>query len=346
MHRLLWMLPVLLAVPVVGLLYQWIGGLSDKRRFIGLGTLVDIGGGQRMYVAQKGSGGPTVIFESGIAATSQNWAGLQAAVSEFAGAVSYDRGGLGWSSECATERTPSNIVRELHVLLDVAGIPPPYVLVGHSFGGLVARRFATQYPDEVVGVVLLDAMRTEDWPPVNSAQAAMLERGIKLTGMAIPIARFGLARLAITSLLCRSGWVSRACSRAAGVGGQHVLDRVTCEVGKMPREVWPIVAAHWSAPKFYRGLRAHLVGVAPSVIEMQDAESIEGVPVLVVTAGTAEPLGVEALRRVGSSARQIVAEKSGHWVHLDEQDLVLEEIRRMVEGMRSESSEVVELVEC
>jgi pimeloyl-ACP methyl ester carboxylesterase len=343
MHRLLWLFLPLLALPVVGVLYQRLGALKDKRRYLGLGTLIDLGEGRRMYLSQMGTGGPTVVFESGIAATSQNWMHLQQSVSSFARTAAYDRIGLGWSSESASERTPSNIVRELRLMLSRAGIPPPYVLVGHSFGGLVVRRFATEHPGEVVGVVLVDAMRTEDWPPVNPAQSPMLERTLRLTGIAVPIARFGLARLAITSLLCRSGRASSFFSRAAGSGGRYVLDRVTCEIGKMPREVWPIVAAHWSTPKFYRGLAAHVRALPASVREMHDAPPIEGIPVLLLTPATAEPLSSGALRRIGPTTRQVIAEKSGHWVHLDEPDLVLEAVRRVVEEARAPMLEEVEM---
>ena len=98
MVRMLWLLllfPVLLAL---GALYQWAGALKDRKRFLGLGTIFDIGEGRRLYMSQMGTGGPSVIFESGIAATSQNWAQMQEAVSHFAHTVAYDRGGLGWSS--------------------------------------------------------------------------------------------------------------------------------------------------------------------------------------------------------------------------------------------------------
>jgi pimeloyl-ACP methyl ester carboxylesterase len=204
------------------------------------------------------------------------------------------------------------------------------VLVGHSFGGLVVRRYAAMYPDEVDGVVLVDPMRTEEWPPVNESQRALLERGIRMAGYGIPVARFGLARLATTSLLCRSGRASRAFSRAAGNGGIHVMQRITCEVGKMPRAVWPIVAAHWASPKYYRGLAAHLEAVPASVVEMQTAEAIGGMPVVLLTPASAEPLSIERLQRIGPEVRQVIAEKSGHWVHLDEPELVLETIRSMV----------------
>jgi pimeloyl-ACP methyl ester carboxylesterase len=334
MVRLLWLLLAIPVLPAVGMLYQWIGALSDRRRYLGLGKLVDLGGGRRVYVSDMGrenQSGPTVVFESGIAATSQNWLRVQESVANYARAVSYDRGGLGWSSASASERTPSNIARELREMLQQADIPGPYVLVGHSFGGLVVRRYAALYPDEVAGLILVDSMRTEDWPPVNEAQRKMLDRGARLAKYAIPAAQFGLARLATTSLLCRSGKASRMFSRAAGQGGLHVMDRITCEVGKMPREVWPIVAAHWSSPKFYRGLAAHLQAVPKTVVEMHAAEAIVGVPVVLLTPGTAEPLCSEGLQCIGPEARQVIAERSGHWLHLDEPKLVIDTIRDMVE---------------
>jgi pimeloyl-ACP methyl ester carboxylesterase len=272
-----------------------------------------------------------VVFESGIAATSQNWLRVQESVAGYTRAVSYDRGGLGWSSASASERTPSNIARELQVMLQLAAIPGPYVLVGHSFGGLVVRRFAVLYPGEVSGVVLVDPMRIEEWPPLNERQRSLMDRGVRMAGFGILVARFGLARLATTSLLCRSGKASRAFSRAAGNGGLHVMERITCEVGKMPREVWPIVASHWASPKYYRGLQAHLSAIPATVAEMDRAESVEGVPVVLLTPGTAEPLCEDKLRRIGSEVRQVIAERSGHWIHLDEPELVLEMIRGMVE---------------
>lgn len=334
MARLLWLLLAISILPAFGMLYQWTGSLNDRRRYLGLGKLVELGAGRRIYVSEMGrdhASGPTVVFESGIAATSQNWLRVQESVAGFARAVSYDRGGLGWSSASASERTPSNIARELSEMLQRAGIPGPYVLVGHSFGGLVVRRYAAMYPGEVAGVILVDSMRAEEWPPVNEAQRGMLDRGVKLAEYAIPVARFGLARLATTSLLCRSGKASRMFSRAAGQGGLHVMDRITCEVGKMPREVWPIVAAHWSSPKFYRGLADHLEAVPKTVAEMHTAESVDGVPVVLLTPGTAVPLCGDRLRRIGLDARQVIAERSGHWLHLDEPELVVETIRSMVE---------------
>jgi pimeloyl-ACP methyl ester carboxylesterase len=336
--RLLGLLLLVPALPAAGLLYQWIGALNDRRRFLGLGRLVDLGDGRRIYVSEMGhaiESGPTVVFESGIAATSQNWLSVQTSVAAYTRAVSYDRGGLGWSSPHTSERTPGNIASELRETLQQAGIPGPYVLVGHSFGGLVVRSFAMQYPDEVLGVVLVDPMRPEEWPPVNEAQRAHVERGKRFAGYGVLVARFGLARLAITSLLCRSGTMSRAFFRTAGNSGQHVMERIVCEVGKMPPEVRPVVAAHWSNPKYYRGLVAHLDALPATVTEMHGANPLQGVPVVLLTPANAEPLCAERLRRISPGARQVIAEQSGHWVHLDEPELVLDTIRAMVEQTRS-----------
>ena len=80
----------------------------------------------------------------------------------------------------------------------------------------------------------------------------------------------------------------RPCGRRNRTGGRHVLGRITSEVGKMPREVWPIVAAHWSRPGFYAGMRSHIASIPDTVMEMQDADPIREIPVPVLTPGEIE----------------------------------------------------------
>jgi pimeloyl-ACP methyl ester carboxylesterase len=327
---LLFVIPGLAAVMVAaGFLYQCVGSRRDRRRFTGEGRWIDIGGRRKLYLLERGSSGPTVLFEAGIAATNLNWFHIQREVSEFASTASYDRSGLGWSSKCRTARTPANIALELHQLLYKAGIKPPYILVGHSFGGLVMRRFALDYPDEVASVVLVDPMRCEEWPPMNPGKQAEIDRGKKLSRFAIPIAHIGLARLAVTSLFCRSGRVAEQLAGAAGDGGKHVLARIKNEVGKMPQEVWPVVAAHWSRPGYYAGMRSHVAAVPDTVREMKDAGPIRDIPVLVLTPGKSTPLSEEHLCRIGNSVKQVIAAKSAHWIHLDQPELVIDSIRRM-----------------
>jgi pimeloyl-ACP methyl ester carboxylesterase len=316
-----------------GCVYQWLGERSDRRRYAGAGRSIDIGGGRKLYVVEKGCGdGPTVLFEAGIAATNLNWFHIQETVSRFAGTASYDRSGLGWSGPCRTARTPANIAAELHEMLERANIEPPYVLVGHSFGGLVVWRFALMYPSEVASVVMVDPMRCDEWPPMNPGKQAQVDRGKRLSTYAIPIARIGLARLAVTSFFCRTGLLSRSLAGATGAGGRHVLARVTHEVTKMPREVWPMVASHWSRPAFYAGMRSHVAAVSDTVREMRDAEPIREIPVLVLTPGQSTPLSDECLRRIGDNVQQVIAPASAHWIHLDQPDLVIDAIREQVQA--------------
>ena len=318
------------AILAAGFLYQCLGTRRDRLRYTSPGHWVEIGRGQKLYVVEKGSGGPAVLFEAGIAATNLNWHHIQEKVSCFTATASYDRSGLGWSSPCRSQRTPGNISTELHTMLEMAGIKPPYILVGHSFGGLVMRRYAAIYPEDVAGVVLVDPMRCEEWPPLKPEKQSMIERVKRLSGYAIPIAHFGLARLAVTSLLCRSGRLSGHLADAGGVGGRHVLKRVTEEVGKMPREVWPVVAAHWSRPGYYAGMQRHVAAVPDTVREMQHADPILDIPVVVLTPGKSTPLSNQCLRKIGNNVRQVIAVESAHWIHLDEPELVIDSIREMV----------------
>jgi pimeloyl-ACP methyl ester carboxylesterase len=324
------------ALIAAGFLYQVIGAKRDRTRFAACGRCVEIGSGHKLYILEKGAGGPTVLFEAGIAATNLNWFHIQEIVARFTHTVSYDRGGLGWSSPSSTARTPINCAAELHDLLLRADIKPPYILVGHSFGGLVMRRYALSYPEDVAGLVLVDPMRCEEWPPMDPGKQSQIDRGKRLSRVAVPIARFGLARLAVTSLLCRSGRISGQLAGAAGKGGRHVLDRVTEEVGKMPREIWPVVAAHWSRPGYYVGMRNHVKAVPDTVREMRDAEPIHDIPVLLLTPGKSTPLSDELVNRIGDNVHQVIAQESAHWIHLDEPDLVIDSIRDMVAAVAAE----------
>ena len=221
--------------------------------------------------------------------------------------------------------------------MQCAQIKPPYILVGHSFGGLVMRRFAVLYPEDVAGVVLVDPMRCEEWPPLNPARQPAVDLGRRLTRFAILLARFGIIRLAVTSLFRRTGQLSGQLAGTVGIGGRHVLERIKGEVGKMPKEVWPIVAAHWSRPSYYTGMRNHLVAVPDTVREMQDAEPIHDIPVVVLTPGISTPLSDQQLSRIGDNVEQVIAPASAHWIHLDEPDLVIDSIREIVAAATPET---------
>jgi pimeloyl-ACP methyl ester carboxylesterase len=337
MQIALWILSITVALVLAGFVYQCIGSHRDRLRYAGAGRWVKIEQGSRLYLLEQGSGGPTVIFEAGIGATNLNWRHIQKTVSRFTGTASYDRSGLGFSSRCRSARTPANIAVELHDLLERADIKPPFILVGHSFGGLVMRRYALLYPEEVSGVVLVDPMRCEEWPPLDPSKQSQLDLGRRLIRYAQPIAICGLTRLAVTSLFRRSTKISGNLNGATGAGGRHVIERIKNEVGKMPREVWPVVAAHWSRPSFYAGMRSHIDSIPDTVREMHDAEPIREIPVTVLTPGKSTPLSEERLCRIGDNVQQVIAPASAHWIHLDEPELVIGSIRAMVTAATTES---------
>ena len=119
-------------------------------------SYVDIGG-RLLFLRCIGSGGPTVILEAGYGDDGTIWSPIQLPISSFARVCSYDRAGLHRSDPPdAYPRTAKDVVADLHTLLTNAGVTPPYVLVGHSYGALYSRLYAATYPDEVAGMVLID----------------------------------------------------------------------------------------------------------------------------------------------------------------------------------------------
>jgi pimeloyl-ACP methyl ester carboxylesterase len=120
--------------------------------------LIDIGG-RRLYRSDVGAGDPTVILEAGLPDSAAPWSGVIPATASFARVVSYDRPNTiaGASDPAPTPRSAADAVTDLHALLNAAAVPSPYVLVGHSVGGLFVRLYASRYPDEVAGLVLVDS---------------------------------------------------------------------------------------------------------------------------------------------------------------------------------------------
>jgi pimeloyl-ACP methyl ester carboxylesterase len=126
------------------------------------GELVDVGG-HRLRIACGGTGSPTVVLESGLTFGRKTWDLVWPKVIKLTSVFSYDRAGLGESDRGPKPRTSLQIVRELHLALSGARIPPPYVLVGHSFGGLNVRLYASTYPKEVAGIVLINSSHEDQY---------------------------------------------------------------------------------------------------------------------------------------------------------------------------------------
>jgi pimeloyl-ACP methyl ester carboxylesterase len=147
---------VIVSLAIFGIFYQEIGRWRDSRRFPQRGHLIQAGP-IRMNIDCSGRGSPTVILESGMGGPSVDWLMVQPEVAKFSRVCSYDRAGYGWSDSGPKPRSSLQIAHELKQLLRAAGEKGPYILVGHSMGGYDIRVYTGQYPDDVVGMVLVDA---------------------------------------------------------------------------------------------------------------------------------------------------------------------------------------------
>ena len=157
---------------IIGIGYQQLGNLMDAHRFPEPGRLIDAGG-HRLKVNCTGSGSPTVVLESGWGDVLVEWQAVQPQISTFTRVCSYDRAGYGESDAGPLPRTSLQIARELHVLLQSVGEHPPFIVVGHSFGGYNVRVFHGQYPNEVVGLLLVDATQEDQYQLLPSAWKQM-----------------------------------------------------------------------------------------------------------------------------------------------------------------------------
>ena len=126
--------------------------------------MVDVGGFQ-LHAILRGQGTPTVIFEPALRGCALQYARIQSAVGTLTRVLAYDRAGQGWSDAGPNPRTPANLAAELQALLGKRDLHPPYVLVWHSFGGMLARIYAGSHPEEVAGVILVDATHVDEYEP-------------------------------------------------------------------------------------------------------------------------------------------------------------------------------------
>lgn len=151
------LLPILGAVAgllVLGAIYEQVAR-RQERSYPLPGRLVEVGG-SRLHLIERGEGGPTVVLIHGAGDSSYSWLAVQREVAAFTQVVSYDRPGLG-SSDSGPAPDAVNTLTELEAILHQSGLAGPYVLVGHSLGGLLARRYAIHHPEKVAGLVLVDS---------------------------------------------------------------------------------------------------------------------------------------------------------------------------------------------
>jgi pimeloyl-ACP methyl ester carboxylesterase len=158
------------------------------------GQLIDVGG-HRLHLSCTGSGSPTVVLEPGAGAMSSDMGWIAPAVARDTRVCVYDRAGRGWSDPADPPQDGTQIASDLHTLLHRGHVPGPFVLAGHSFGGLYVLNFATRSPDEVAGLVLIDSTAPASAPAPRTSSAGSYEPMSRVSALLSTSARFGLTRL-------------------------------------------------------------------------------------------------------------------------------------------------------
>jgi pimeloyl-ACP methyl ester carboxylesterase len=249
-----------------------------ERNYAGPQTRVKVSGRRRLNLLIAGEGEPTVIFAPGGWASTLEWARVQHAVAASTRTVAYDNAGFGFSDPGPLPRTASAIVNDLRAALKAANIPPPFVLAGWSFGGLVMRLFAFNHPQDVVGMVMVDSSS---------------ERQIGLIAN-VPWAVAWRRKLLRVEQLARAG---------ALVAGAPDYDAFVVRDGapKLPVAVKAARRAQRTSPGFYRAARSEYANLAATLDEMNAARRPLGdrplgdMPLIVLSAGKFFPMPEESV---------------------------------------------------
>jgi pimeloyl-ACP methyl ester carboxylesterase len=320
------------------------GSIQDARRFPSPGPLVDVGG-HRLHIYCMGEGTPAVVMDSGFPASSLSWTFVQPAVARFTHACSYDRAGLGWSDAGPMPRSSRQIVEELRTLLLNAGVEGPFVLVGHSFGTFTVRLFASTHPSDVVGMVLVDPIHPSEWFEMTEAGARKLASAIRFSRYGALLARLGVARL--VSALVRLGAPGLGRTSVSLLTGGTIAEaeRMIAPLAKLPTELRPIVAALWTQPKFFDAIVGQAEALPQSAAQVAATGDYGDIPLVVLSANSSSPSQMkehESLAHLSSQGKHVVASKGGHWIQLDEPDLVIESIREgVLNGVRGAETVIV-----
>lgn len=306
---------LLLFLACVGALYQWIAGSLDRRSNPPPGRFVEVNG-LRMHLYCIGQGSPTVVLDSGLSDTWLHWYKVQPEVAKFTRVCAYDRAGLGWSEPRPGARTSRVIAEELHALLRNAGVAPPYVLAGHSMGGLNVRMYASLYRAEVVGMLLVDACHP-DQPrrlPGFEAGSEQRRREIERDRLLMP---FGVPRLL--------GWCGNWYGTAVA-GRLAALRSFDCAV---PQKRGTLAEMASSNDNFDQVRATGPLGDIPLIVVSQGPSAADAKPFLAAW----YPMQDE-LARLSSRGSRVIAQGSSHMIALDRPDVVIAAIRDVVAQCR------------
>jgi pimeloyl-ACP methyl ester carboxylesterase len=300
------------------------------------GKLVDVGG-WRLHLNCTGevrASQPTVILEAGVGDFSVEWSLVQPGVAQFARVCSYDRAGDGWSDLGPHPRTLRQIVYELRTLLDKGGVKPPLVLVGHSYGGWLVRLYASTYPAEVAGMVLVEAGADNPrrmLPDGKLARSSDLVKGnpipaVKVSG---PLRVSDIPPEALSQM-------KAGAQKLAQSPNEPPRDKLPPDAQRM--RAWALAQVGHIAAAVNPFEHEELAGLRAA--RAKGEHPLSDMPLIVLTRGKSEEEGPDgkafeeehrrdhaAMAAMSRNGKLIVATRSGHHVQLDEPELVVKAIR-------------------
>ncbi len=277
------------------------------------GKLVDVGS-YRMHILCRGEGSPTVVLDSAFGGFASDWSLVQPEIAKFTGVCAYDRSGYAWSEPNPKEtvRTSRQLVHELHTLLEKESISGPYVLVGHSFGGLNVRVFADQYPDEVVGMVLLDPAHEDAEARLNVSNESIVSR----LNFQANLLRIGVVRK----------WLA-----------PRMMVSMIPEYKNLPPEVWAMEVAVSLNSENLRTAAREAASATESMAQVRATHGLGDIPLIVMTS-MAIPSSWMGLAKemagLSTQGRHVVVEGTGHYIQLGRPDAVIDAVRQVVEAAR------------
>jgi pimeloyl-ACP methyl ester carboxylesterase len=292
-----------------GAAYEQMASTGDAAAYPPSGRLVDVGG-YELHLDCRGEGSPTVVMDAGLGGSSLDWILVQPDLSRTERVCTYDRAGMGWSEPGPQPRSPANLAAELHMLLEKGGIPGPYVLVGHSLAGKNIRMFAAAHPQDVAGMVLVDA-RSEvvEASSDPTAFAAALDAQAAIYTVARQI---GVARLL-------GGALVEAPQVSTDLATQMALFQTS-----------PAAIAETTHEGLSRTADDEALASA----------SLGSIPLIVIAAGESMrnlpdwPAGQNAMVALSTNGHLVVAEGSGHAIQLIQPSAVIDAVNHVLASVR------------
>jgi pimeloyl-ACP methyl ester carboxylesterase len=319
-----WMVCLLVGCLVFSSGYHTLASSSDLKRYPAPGELIDVGG-HRLHIYCIGEGEPTVVMEAGMSGWSTDWTLVQPEITKATRVCTYDRAGYGWSDSGPLPRDSRQVATELHTLLSRSGIDGNIILVGHSLGGLFVQYYARVHPEQIAGIVLVDSVHPEQSLIMKEEARKKYEENLRaLTLMTRVLAPTGSLRLA----------------------GQSV----TSIAEKLPAEYQIIARSLGFQSKAYQALDEEMASFQQSQLEVREAGPLPDVVLAVISSSFVEnfPPGfsedsikdtwdeLQANLSRTATIPHVIATNSGHYIHIDQPELVIQTILEMVNFVREQ----------